>query len=315
MSEPSKNPQAGYAADAYPLAALTRSLPPLPAYQAFVAAARLGSVSRAAEHLCRTQGAVSRQIQQIEAHGGHALFLRHATGLRLTAAGEALLAVATQALALLGAQQAPAATLSLRLPSTFAIRWLLPRRAALDAALGGIVLRIRTSADDRPDFSADEVDAMVVRGAGQWPGIEAVPLFAERLAPMCSPALAASLGAPADLARATLLHGGHGDGGWRGWLEQAGATGVDARAGLMLDTLELSLTAATEGHGVAIGDPRMARERLAAGQLLMPFGAALPNGLGYYLVYPVQRAREPRIRALARALTGLAAEEADGAGA
>ncbi|CAG9219316.1 hypothetical protein BGLA2_2820005 [Burkholderia gladioli] len=83
----------------------------------------------------------------------------------------------------------------------------------------------------------------------------------------------------------------------------------------MLDTLELSLTAATEGHGVAIGDPRMARERLAAGQLLMPFGAALPNGLGYYLVYPVQRAREPRIRALARALAGLAAEEAGGAGA
>ncbi|MBJ9665194.1 LysR family transcriptional regulator, partial [Burkholderia gladioli] len=42
MSEPSKNPQAGYAAEAYPLAALTRSLPPLPAYQAFVAAARGG---------------------------------------------------------------------------------------------------------------------------------------------------------------------------------------------------------------------------------------------------------------------------------
>ncbi|SMF70919.1 regulatory helix-turn-helix protein, lysR family [Trinickia caryophylli] len=66
MTEQSKYFQPGHAGDAYALANLTRALPPLVALQAFVAAARLGSISRAADHLCRTQGAVSRQIQQLE---------------------------------------------------------------------------------------------------------------------------------------------------------------------------------------------------------------------------------------------------------
>ena len=128
MTEPSKNLQAGYAALAYPLADLTRRLPPLAALQSFVAAGHFGSVSKAADHLCRTQGAVSRQIQQLEAHYRCALFVRHASGLTLTAEGQALQAVAVDVLARLvehaDLHAATDAVLTLRLPSTFAIRWL-----------------------------------------------------------------------------------------------------------------------------------------------------------------------------------------------
>lgn len=65
MTEQSKNSQSGYAAHAYPLSDLTRPLPPLAAFQAFVAAAQLGSVSKAAEHLCRTQGAVATLLHPV----------------------------------------------------------------------------------------------------------------------------------------------------------------------------------------------------------------------------------------------------------
>ncbi|MGF6781462.1 LysR substrate-binding domain-containing protein [Paraburkholderia sp. GAS334] len=313
MTEQSKNPQAGYATGTYPLADLTRPLPSLTRFQAFVAAAYLGSVSKAADHLCRTQGAVSRQIQQLEAHYQCALFVRHASGLALTAEGDTLLTVAVHVLTQLvqhaAIQHVAASVITVRLPSTFAIRWLLPRLAEINNALGGTELRISTSADDMPDFTAPDVDAIVVRGTGQWVGVEAVPLFAETLAPMCTPALAASLRSVADLADVTLLHPGPGYAEWRGWLDGVGATYINARQGLVFDTLELTLTAAAEGHGVAIGDPRMAQEKLDVGSLMTPFREVVRNGASYFLVYPSQRAAQPKIHALAEILVRLAQEE------
>lgn len=312
MTEQTNNPQPGYAAGAYPLADLTRALPPLTALQAFVAAAELGSFSRAAEHLCRTQGAVSRQVQQLEAYYRCALFVRHASGLTLTAEGGALLTAAVDVLARLArhadAHAQAASVLTLRVPSTFAVRWLLPRLAALNRSLPRTELRIHTSADDTPDFTDAGFDAIVVRGSGTWAGMAAVPLFDECLTPMCTREAAASLHAIDDLARATLLHPARSRDEWRCWLDAVGATQIDRSAGLVLDTLELTLTAAEQGHGVAIGDPRMAADRLAAGTLVTPFPQVVRNGLGYYLVHPVQRAAQPAIRAFADALAQLARE-------
>lgn len=313
MTEQSKNSQPGYASDAYPLADLTQPLPSLAALQAFVAAARLGSISRAAEHLCRTQGAVSRQVQQLEAHYRCALFVRQASGLALTPDGHALLGVALGVLTQLAgyaersSDTKPAITL--RLPSTFAIRWLLVRMQAIRDALGGSELRISTSADDTPAFTEPDVDAVIVRGRGDWPGLDALALFEETLTPMCTPEVACTLQSPADLARATLLHPGLGHDEWRCWLAESGASQVDAGKGLVFDTLELTLAAAAEGHGVAIGDPRMARDRLRDGALVMPFDAAVANGLAYYLVFPSQRATQPKLRALADVLQRLARED------
>ncbi|KVN16353.1 LysR family transcriptional regulator [Burkholderia stagnalis] len=312
MTEQPNYSQPPYAGHAYPLSDLTRALPPLPAFQAFVAAAELGSFSRAADHLCRTQGAVSRQVQHLEAHYRCALFVRHASGLTLTPEGRALLAVAVDLLTRLvrheDAHDRSPAVLTLRLPSTFAIRWLLPHLPVISEALPRTELRIHTSADDTPDFTASDVDAMVVRGPGNWAGMDAIPLFEENLAPMCTRELAASLQSVADLRRVTLLHPAHGREEWRCWLDHVGAASIDANRGLQFDTLELTLTAAAQGHGVAIGDPRMARDRLEAGALVMPFRDIAQNGLGYFLVYPSARAAQPKIRALADILTRLARE-------
>jgi len=57
----------------------------------FVAIAEAGSVSRAAEKLFIAQPPLSVQVRQLEEDMGTALFVRHAKGVRLTGAGEALL--------------------------------------------------------------------------------------------------------------------------------------------------------------------------------------------------------------------------------
>lgn len=233
--------------------------------------------------------------------------------ISLTTEGHTLLAVAINVLTELvqhaDVHAGATSALALRLPSTFAIRWLLPRLPDIDRALNGTKLRISTSADDTPEFTTPDADAIVVRGRGQWAGLDAIALFAETLTPMCTADLAASLKSAADLADVTLLHPGPSHEEWRCWLDHVGATRIDAGGGLVFDTLELTFTAASQGHGVAIGDPRMARDRLDAGALVMPFGEVAQNGLGYFLVYPSQRAAQSKIRALADVLIRLAQEE------
>jgi DNA-binding transcriptional LysR family regulator len=58
---------------------------------AFLHIARLGSVGAAASALSLTQPAVSRTLRKFEKQLGVALFLRHSTGMELTAFGQSLL--------------------------------------------------------------------------------------------------------------------------------------------------------------------------------------------------------------------------------
>lgn len=60
-------------------------------FQAFVAIARLGSISASAVELGYSQSAVSRQLQGLERETGAELVRRSARGVRLTARGRALL--------------------------------------------------------------------------------------------------------------------------------------------------------------------------------------------------------------------------------
>src|SRR5579871_5132869 len=57
---------------------------------AFLGVAKTGSVGRASEALSLTQPAISRTISNLESRLGAKLFVRHSTGMELTAFGEAL---------------------------------------------------------------------------------------------------------------------------------------------------------------------------------------------------------------------------------
>lgn len=68
----------------------------LPQLRAFLAVARLGSYTRAADHLCLTQPGVLMQVRALERAVGERLFERSGRGLCLTAAGQELLPYAQQ---------------------------------------------------------------------------------------------------------------------------------------------------------------------------------------------------------------------------
>ncbi|MFT2604112.1 LysR family transcriptional regulator, partial [Escherichia coli] len=69
---------------------MTRRLPPLAALRAFEAAARLGRMTAAADELCVSPGAVSRQVRQLEQHLGLPLFAGTKARPTLTAAARTL---------------------------------------------------------------------------------------------------------------------------------------------------------------------------------------------------------------------------------
>lgn len=308
MNRISTNSEAGYAADAYPLGELTKPLPSIMGLQAFIAVAQLGSLSRAAAQLYRTQGAVSRQIQQLEQHYQVVLFHRSATGMRLSPEGEQLQQIATRALAELAAFSRFASQqqiIRLRLPSTLALRWFLPRLDSLQQLLPGIRIDISTSISDTPEFSGSDLDAMLVRGDGQWHGLHAERLFAEHLTPMCRPDMAQELHSPADMQHHCLIHADANQQEWQSWWRKYGS-GDMAERHVVFDSLESATGAAALGYGIVLGDPRLAHDQLASGDLVMPFADWYTGELAYFLVMPEPSRNSPKLCDLLRALLALA---------
>lgn len=287
-----------------------RNLPPLHGLTVFAAAAASGSFSRAAELLSVTQGAVSRQIQQLEKHLGCPLFIRHKRGLKLTAQGQLLIPVVDDALGRLAGAcdglRNIGQVLVLRMPPTFTSRWFLPLLPELHALLPDVDVRITTYEAWEPEFEHSDVDAAVVQGRGTWTGVEAVALMREVLTPVCSPAMAARLGSASALTSLPLLHCDPLD-AWPRWLRVAGVQSRDTRRGQTFDTLELALAAATRGQGVAIGDLNLVRESLRDGILVAPFSQTIERGMSYYLVYPPDRGQLQKIKVLRDWMTSRAA--------
>lgn len=116
-----------------------RSLPPLNALRAFEAFARCGRMTLAADELCVTHGAISRQIRQLEDHLGAALTEGPRTKLVLTSTGVTLAQALTAAFDQIDAaipRLPPAADRALVVSClpTFAMKWLIPRLPGFVAA-------------------------------------------------------------------------------------------------------------------------------------------------------------------------------------
>ena len=117
-----------------------RTLPPLNALRAFEAAARLGSLSRAAAELHVTHGAISRHVRSLEEALGAPLFEREGRGLALTRQGERLRDASGEAFNALQAawtglqRDLRPSALVLGCPGSVLARWAIPRleRLALD---------------------------------------------------------------------------------------------------------------------------------------------------------------------------------------
>jgi LysR family glycine cleavage system transcriptional activator len=297
---------------------MRRRLPPLTALRAFEAAARLGSFSRAAEELLVTHGAISRQVQGLEARLGIALFRRFGRRVEPTEAGRSYqqalgaafddIAAATERLAAIAGR---GQSLVVNALPTFTMRWLIPRLTRFQRAHPEIELRLATS--DRPVSATDGFDVAIRRGPEPWPGCRAAPFLVERELPVCSPSLLARrpILTPVDLVSGghVLLHADTRPNAWARWFEAAGvpAARVAAAAAQRFDHFYLTLQAASDGLGVALGPMPIIGDDLAAGRLVAPLDGPAVPARSYCWVAPESRAATPEVAAFC---TWLAAEGA-----
>ena len=284
-----------------------RVLPPLGGLRAFEAAARLGSVTAAADELCVTHGAVSRHIRGLEEWAGVALFDRVGKRLKLTEAGRAYrdaLSVAFDGMAAASARLKETGRkttlLTVNALPTFAMRWLLPRLASFQKRAADVELRLVTS-DEPLTRLPQGAFYVAIRREMPWPtGFTGAPFLAEREIPVCAPKLARALKikTAADLARATLLHADTRPGAWARWLDAAGATSVEKSAARQrFDHFYLALQAASDGLGIALGPLPLIADDLASGRLIAPLkGPALPSR-AYCWVAPNAIASDPAVTA------------------
>lgn len=283
---------------------MTRRLPPLNALRAFEAAARCGNFTRAAHELCVTQGAVSRHIATLESWLEVQLFERGRHGIRLTPAGQsyhASMRVAFDQIELgtRQLQQSPDEwLLRVKLPPTFAIRWLIPRLARFHARHPRIDVQITTS--HKPtDFERDDVDVSIHSEPSPPEGPGYRLLFRETLLPVCAPALLQRdppLAQPADLAQHALLSSLNRPQDWPAWLEAAGLSGVDTHRGLKFENAAMAYQAAAEGLGVMMGLLAFVRDDLASGRLVAPLELRLPTEGGYFMAWRADRPVPQRVR-------------------
>jgi LysR family transcriptional regulator, glycine cleavage system transcriptional activator len=279
---------------------------PLNALRTFEACARLGSFLQAADELAVTPGAVSRQIQGLEAELGVRLFDRFNRSVVLTEPGARLAEGVADALSRLEEavhriRPTPDNRLVVSVLHSLAAKWLVPRLPLFEQAYPGV--EVLVSASDRPvDLAREGVDVALRLGSGSYPGLDSLLLMKAVSFAVCSPRLLEgpnALRAPEDLAHVPLIHDitiRSDEPTWASWLAGAGVEGVDASRGQHFSNSYLAIDAAVAGRGVALADHALVIDDLAAGRLVRPFSHEFKSPYFTSAICLPERAHQPKIR-------------------
>ena len=139
-----------------------KELPSIRALRTFIVVANHLSFSKAAKELSLTQGAVSKQISQLEQQLGLPLFERHLNGIQLSGVGLRYLPQIAETLEAL--QNATASVrqldqveevLTVNVTPSFASLWLIPQVDAFSRAFPHIQLQLKTGDGLVNDISSD----------------------------------------------------------------------------------------------------------------------------------------------------------------
>jgi LysR family glycine cleavage system transcriptional activator len=289
---------------------MPRRLPSLNALRAFESAGRHLSFSRAAEELCVTQGAISRQIKTLEDTLGFALFRRMTRAIELTERGREYLPTVCEAFDRLEqatirvSKKESHGMLTVNVLPTFAMRWLIPRLPKFVALHPNIEVRMVTSIQP-VNFWREDIDLAIRVGAppeaqvsreaprislqmvDDWSGVRSYRLMPDILVPVCTHELRKRLPAqstPANLKKLPLLHVASRAHAWPDWFKAAGIEFHDNGQNASYGHFFLVLEEALKGTGVALVPKALAETDIALGRLVVPVEFHAESAGAYYLL-------------------------------
>lgn len=259
--------------------------PALNTLPAFVVVARTGSLTLAAEELCLTPSAISRQIKTLEESLGAALFQRSHNAVVLTESGRRFLVHAKGALALVetGAREIShhRARLTVQAPITLTQRWLIPRIGSFRSSCPGADLSFRSQ---KPGNDAADLTIGYVRGTEATSFSKAFLL--DRTVTVCAPQLLGGLAEPLSpeaLFDLPVLLDTVDAWSWLQWSASAGVAFAPKVGAITFDTDEAAIDACLSGLGIGQANPAFIENELKSG-MLVPLCPRISAIVGAYEV-------------------------------
>jgi len=286
---------------------MRRKIPNTTSLAVFEAAARHGSFARAANELCLTESAISRQIAALEKYLELKLFTRVKRQVVLNDAGRAYVRNISKSLADIEAHtlslmsnKGDDGVLELAVIPTFANRWLLPRLRGFQERHPNITVNMT----EKPLpflFQDTQFDAALHFEHPSWTGVVKVDLFEEQLVPVLNPAFfdVAQLTSPKDLLRIPLLHKASRPEAWRRWFELSGHAPSTSALGIRFDMYGMIIEAARSGLGAGLVPRFYVNNEIHRHDLVIPFEVELQHEKRYCFVYPEHK-KDSRIVQLFR---------------
>lgn len=268
-----------------------RLLPSTSRLVAFVAVAKTGSITAAADALGLTQAAVSRQLRELEDFLGHNLAIRAPKGIVLTSAGQRLIAELPAALdmicdaveATMQEGRTPSATVFC--DHSLTTSWLNRRVMEFEVDHPGINVQVLSS-NRPPETFAGQFDVAVLHGRPEAQGQESWLIAADRVFPVCAPSMLHELPAKPslrDLLDFPLLEFAPTRRDWLHWPDFLKAHGIDTppKPKTTFDSYAIAIEAARLGQGILLGWKAVVDPHLSDGSLtaIGPWDMEAPGGL------------------------------------
>ncbi|WP_083387361.1 LysR family transcriptional regulator [Salinicola sp. MIT1003] len=271
---------------------MKRCIPSTTALITFEAVARLGGVSRAANELCLTESAVSKQITKLEDYLGIKLFDRAHGRVVLSRAGynysievcKILDDLEKETKSIIGYDK-ERKELRIAVLPTFSNKWLLPRLNNFCCVNNDITINIIGQVDPA-NLQESEFDAAIHFEDPKWAELRQQTLFSEELITVISPKHFDALSWHDNVLKIALLHKASRDDAWKRWFSQTHIRHSNPASGPRYDSYANIIEAVRSGMGVGLVPKFYVEPELESGELVQPSPYVLKNEKTYTLIFP-----------------------------
>lgn len=277
-------------------------LPPLNSLVAFESAARHLSFTLAADELCVTQGAISRQIRLLESYLGRNLFTRNKRTIQLTASGFQYYHSVQNSLEEIAAttgeirQGQDDRQITVATTNAMASLWLLPKISSFQRTHEDMDIRILAS-DQVRELNHSEFDIALFYSRNTSSELRVTPLFREEVFPVCSPDYLAAnrdLEHSEQLVWKTLLYLEDAQIDWINWpqwFREVGLEPASPKNRIKINNYPMLVQAALNGQGIALAWGTLVDDYLANGTLVKPVTTVLKTSAQFCMFEPIDQGR------------------------
>ncbi|MDU7786677.1 MAG: transcriptional regulator GcvA, partial [Aggregatibacter aphrophilus] len=185
--------------------------------------------------------------------------------------------------------------LTISVPQTFGIQWLVPRLSEFNKLHPDIEVRLKGVDQDEGLLSQD-IDIAIYYGRGNWDNLQVDRLVEEKLLVLAAPKLLAEkpIHDYQDLKHHTLLHI-HTRDNWQYMADYLPCDELNIQQGPIFSHTFMALQAAIHAQGVVLANRILAQQELDNGNLALVFDTNLRDPKSFYVVNHLDNSSDERI--------------------